>query len=126
MSSKENTDIKNKVEEKIYRSSRYYFKNKKNDTCKLLEKTAKTSYIPRNNKFFTMMVNYINQRPIKASLLFKQFINDSDQVISSEIKKEFCRLRSFELTEDECLQKIKKGFNNAYYKIKKQLKKQNM
>ncbi len=121
-----NLGFKGNIEEKIYRSSRYYFKNKKNDTCKLLEKTAKTSYIPRNNKFFTMMVNYINQRPIKASLLFKQFINDSDEVISSEIKKEFCRLRSFELTEDKCLQKIKKGFNNAYYKIKKQLKKQNM
>jgi hypothetical protein len=94
--------------------------------CKLKQKPIKTNYIQRNNKFFTMMVEYIKQTPIKASLLFKQFINETDEAISSEIKKEFCRLRSFELTQEECLQKIKKGFNNAYYKIKKQLNKQNI
>ena len=118
--------FKGNIEEKIYRSARYYFKNKKKNMCKLKQKSIKTNYIQRNNKFFTMMVEYIKQTPIKASLLFKQFINETDEVISSEIKKEFCRLRSFELTQEECLQKIKKGFNNAYYKIKKQLNKQNI
>lgn len=117
--------FKGNIEEKIYRSARYYFKNKKNTICKLKQKTIKTNYIQRNNKFFTMMIEYIERNPIKASLLFKEFINETDEAISSEIKKEFCRLRSFELTQEECLQKIKKGFNNAYYKIKKQLNKQN-
>jgi hypothetical protein len=117
--------FKGNIEEKIYRSARYYFKNKKNNICKLKQKTIKTNYIPRNNKFFTIMIEYIQQNPIKASLLFKKFINETDETISIEIKKEFCRLRSFELTQEECLQKIKKGFNNAYYKIKKQLNKQN-
>jgi hypothetical protein len=118
--------FKGNIEEKIYRSARYYFKNKKNNICKLKQKTIKTNYIPRNNKFFTMMIEYIQRNPIKASLLFKKFINETDETISIEIKKEFCRLRSFELTEEECLQKLKKGFNNAYYKIKKQLNKQNI
>ena len=118
--------FKGNIEEKIYRSAKYYFKNKKNNICKLEQKTTKTNYIPRNNTFFTMMVEYIKQKPVKASLLFKEFINETDQTISSEIKKEFCRLRSFDLTQEECLQKIKKGFNNAYYKIKKQLNKQNI
>lgn len=113
------------IEEKIYKSARYYFKNKKNTTYKL-NKQLKTNYIPRNPVFFKMMETYINKNPIKASLLYKEFINETDTHILSEINTEIVRLKTFELNQTECLQKIKKMFNNAYYKIKKQLKKQQL
>jgi len=113
------------IEEKIYKSARYYFKNKKNTTYKL-NKQLKTNYIPRNPVFFKMMETYINKNPIKASLLYKEFINETDTHILSEINAEIVRLKTFELNQTECLQKIKKMFNNAYYKIKKQLKKQQL
>ena len=113
------------IEEKIYKSARYYFKNKKNTTYKL-NKQLKTNYIPRNPVFFKMMETYINKNPIKASLLYKEFINETDTYILSEINTEIVRLKTFELNQTECLQKIKKMFNNAYYKIKKQLKKQQL
>jgi len=113
------------IEEKIYKSARYYFKNKKNTTYKL-NKQLKTNYIPRNPVFFKMMETYINKNPIKASLLYKEFINETDTNILSEINTEIVRLKTFELNQTECLQKIKKMFNNAYYKIKKQLKKQQL
>lgn len=113
------------IEEKIYKSARYYFKNKKNTTYKL-NKQLKTNYIPRNPVFFKMMETYINKNPIKASLLYKEFINETDTNILSEINTEIVRLKTFELNQMECLQKIKKMFNNAYYKIKKQLKKQQL
>ena len=113
------------IEEKIYKSARYYFKNKKNTSYKL-NKQLKTNYIPRNPVFFKMMETYINKNPIKASLLYKEFINETDTNILSEINAEIVRLKTFELNQTECLQKIKKMFNNAYYKIKKQLKKQQL
>lgn len=113
------------IEEKIYKSARYYFKNKKNTSYKL-NKQLKTNYIPRNPVFFKMMETYINKNPIKASLLYKEFINETDTNILSEINTEIVRLKTFELNQTECLQKIKKMFNNAYYKIKKQLKKQQL
>ena len=113
------------IEEKIYKSARYYFKNKKNTTYKL-NKQLKTNYIPRNPVFFKMMETYINKNPIKASLSYKEFINETDTNILSEINTEIVRLKTFELNQTECLQKIKKMFNNAYYKIKKQLKKQQL
>ena len=113
------------IEEKIYKSARYYFKNKKNTTYKL-NKQLKTNYIPRNPVFFKKMETYINKNPIKASLLYKEFINETDTHILSEINTEIVRLKTFELNQTECLQKIKKMFNNAYYKIKKQLKKQQL
>jgi hypothetical protein len=113
------------IEEKIYKSARYYFKNKKNTTYKL-NKQLKTNYIPRNPVFFKMIETYINKNPIKASLLYKEFINETDTNILSEINTEIVRLKTFELNQTECLQKIKKMFNNAYYKIKKQLKKQQL
>ena len=72
------------------------------------------------------METYINKNPIKASLLYKEFINETDTYILSEINTEIVRLKTFELNQTECLQKIKKMFNNAYYKIKKQLKKQQL
>ena len=113
------------IEEKIYKSARYYFKNKKNTSYKL-NKQLKTNYIPRNPVFFKMMETYINKNPIKASLLYKEFINETDTNILSEINTEIVRLKTFELNQTECLKKIKKMFNNAYYKIKKQLKKQQL
>lgn len=113
------------IEEKIYKSARYYFKNKKDTTYKL-NKQLKTNYIPRNPVFFKMIEMYINKNPIKASLLYKEFINETDTNILSEINAEIVRLKTFELNQTECLQKIKKMFNNAYYKIKKQLKKQQL
>ena len=116
---------KGDCKDKMFKSARYYFKNKKNTTYKL-NKQLKTNYIPRNPVFFKMIETYINKNPIKASLLYKEFINETDTNILSEINTEIVRLKTFELNQTECLQKIKKMFNNAYYKIKKQLKKQQL
>ena len=62
----------------------------------------------------------------KERSYYQEFINETDTNILSEINTEIVRLKTFELNQTECLQKIKKMFNNAYYKIKKQLKKQQL
>jgi hypothetical protein len=55
---------------------------------------------------------------MKQSLLYKQFINETSDKIVAEIENEINRLKTFQLTNIESFQKIKKQFNNAYYKIK--------
>ena len=111
--------FKGNIEEKIYKSARYYFKNKKTKPIASNNKYLKTNYIPRNPSFFLLLEKYIkNNSSQKASILYKQFMAETDNEISSEISKEMIRLKNYQLNDVECLKKIKKSFNNAYYKIK--------
>ena len=115
-----NLGFKGDIEKKIYKSARYYFKNKTNKSSPIkISSNEPIPYIPRNKSLFKTMEDYINKYPIKASILFKQFMNDSDENIQLQINTEKKRLYSFSLNEEMCVKKIHKTFNNAYYKIKK-------
>ena len=107
--------------DKIYKSERYYYKNKnKENPTKPLsdDKKLSSTYIPRNPKFLEFVENYIHKHNMKQLLLYKQFINETSDKIVAEIENEINRLKTFQLTNKESFQKIKKQFNNAYYKIK--------
>lgn len=107
--------------DKIYKSARYYYKNKlETNGAKTVSKDERPSikYIPRNPMFLEFIENYIHKHDMKQSQLYKQFINEGDSIIVYEIENEMNRLKTFQLTNKESFQKIKKQFNNAYYKIK--------
>lgn len=106
---------------KIYKSARYYYKNKpvtNGDKPASNDERSSIKYIPRNPCFLEFIENYIHKHDMKQSTLYKQFINEGDSIIVSEIENEMNRLKTFQLTNKESFQKIKKQFNNAYYKIK--------
>lgn len=123
-----NLGFKGDIEKKIYKSARYYFKNKSKkqytiqiNTITNNNITSKTTtYIPRNKSFFKTLETYISNNPIKASVLYKKFINETEPLIQREIYSEKIRLSNYQLSETEILKKIQKAFNNAYNKIKKQ------
>lgn len=102
---------------KIYKSARYYYKNKPLSSTKYTRKTN-VSYIPRNPEFYAVVENYILKYNMKQSCLYNQFIHEIDPIIVSEISKEFKRLQTFQLNDEECFKKVKKSFNNIYYKCK--------
>ena len=107
--------------DKIYKSARYYYKNKNKENPAKPEtddKKLSSTYIPRNSKFLEFVENYIHKHNMKQSLLYKQFINETSDKIVAEIENEINRLKTFQLTNKQSFQKIKKQFNNAYYKIK--------
>jgi len=119
----ENLGFKGNIEKKIYKSARYYFKNKTKKRNQIIiptkTNTSTIPYIPRNPPFFNLMETYIKGNPIKASVLYKQFINETDETIQSEIQKEVYRLSNFNLSHEQCMKKLHKTFDNAYYKLKK-------
>jgi len=118
--------FKGDIEEKIYKSARYYFKNKKSKPITETHTYLKTNYIPRNKAFFSLLETYIkNNSSVKPSILYKRFINETDSEISSGILNELTRLKNYQLDQNDSNKKIKKAFNNAYYKVKKKLTKQN-
>jgi hypothetical protein len=123
----ENLGFNGSIELKMYKSARYYFKNKAMKKTKSKKKTknrnaSKKNYISRNPEFFSFMEHYILGHRLKASTLYDKFINEINSDIVSVIQKEVIRLKSFGLTEEEAEKKIHKTFNNAYYKIKKNIK----
>ena len=106
-------------DDKIYKSARYYYRNTKHSKETQLSDTkqkSQTKYITRNLKFLGFIENYIDKHNIKQSMLYKQFISETDNM--GEIEKEITRLKTFQLSNDECSEKIKKMFNNVYYKVK--------
>ena len=123
-----NLGFKGNIELKMYKSARYYFKNKAMKKTQLKKNTknkstSKKNYISRNPEFFSFIECYILEHRLKASTLYDKFINEIDSDIVSIIQREITRLKSFDLTEEEAKKKIHKTFNNAYYKIKKNLEK---
>ena len=124
----ENFGFKGDIEKKIYKSARYYFKNKykKQYTINNSKLRKPSIYISRNPMFLKLVETYISNNPMKASLLFNKFINDDNETIQTGIKKEVNRLSNCQIQHIDCLKKIHKTFNNAYYKIKKSKLKQQL
>lgn len=122
----ENLGFKGDIEKKIYKSARYYFKHKANKAKEnaFPISSKSTNYISRSPYFSKTVESYILNNPIKASVLFQQFINETDESIQISIRNEKNRLANYQLNDEMVLKKIRKSFDNAYYKIKKQLKRQ--
>lgn len=101
---------------KIYKSARYYFKNKSNEKTK---PKKRRQYIGIDIILKDKMDEFIsdkiksNQDCPKPSDAFTEFIeNENNKIILSSEKQ---RLVSFGLSEDDVDKKFKKTFKNRYF-----------
>ena len=99
---------------KMYKSVRYYFKNKSN---KKKEVKKRRNYVSMNPEFRdvidTHITNVTIRREIKPS---EGYINFMDNKSNSDILKlEKLRLESYNFTNEEILKKFKKTYKNRYF-----------
>ena len=102
--------------DKMFKSVRYYFKNKSNN--KIIKK--RKNYVKLNKEFLKIIdlcIDIYLKKDMKPELAHKQFVNDNIRNINNE----YDRLNS--LNEHEFCLKIKKTFKNRYYIKKNVLKK---
>ena len=103
---------------KMYKSSRYYFKNKSTEK---VEPKKRRQYIGLERSFLdaidSHIDNHINNN-WKPSVFLNDFL-DNDEY-KEIIKKEKLRLQSYNLTDEDIAKKFKKTYKNRHFnKIKK-------
>tara|TARA_B110000977_G_scaffold188531_1_gene256877 strand:- start:1318 stop:1854 length:537 start_codon:yes stop_codon:yes gene_type:complete len=103
---------------KMYKSSRYYFKNKSN-TKKEVKKRRK--YVSVGLDFKDAIDNHINnitiRREIKPSEGYINFIDD--ELNTDLLRLEKLRLESYNFTIEEIMVKFKKTYKNRYFIVMK-------
>jgi hypothetical protein len=103
--------------EKMYKSARYYFKNKSDKKVK--EKKRK-NYVGVAVEFRDLMDKHIKEicmrNDVKPSDGFLDFMDNGDEV---EIRRENTRLKSYNFSAEDILKKLKKTYKNRYYIIQK-------
>ena len=107
------------IEDKIFKSARYYFRKKPSATEKKAEKEQETtnSYINVNKELLEIIDEYLRKNiQLKPSISFKNFCNENQETIEKEI--EFLYNVKNIKSHDEIKEKIKKTYKNRYYKIK--------
>lgn len=111
------------VKVKMYKSARYYFKNKSTKNKGKEKKRCK--YVGLDPLFRMAMDDHIQcisfRRELKPSMGYINFIDDEKN--KDMIKTEKNRLKSFGFKEDEIEGKLKKTYKNRYYLKQKQEKK---
>ena len=112
------------IEDKIFKSARYYFRKKLIATEKkapaIPEKEKKTtnSYINVNKELLEIMDEYLKKNiQLKPAKSFTNFCDENQETIEKEI--EFLYNVKNIKTHDEIKGKIKKTYKNRYYKIRK-------
>jgi len=104
-------------EKKMYKSARYYFKNKNGDKN---EPKKRRQYIGLDREFLDtidihiMSIGEDNMKPAEALL---QFLDKRDY--NDVIRNETLRLKSYSLDDDEICKKFKKTYKNRYFIMKK-------
>ena len=114
---------KGDVKVKMYKSARYYFKNK--STKEKGKEKKRCKYVGLDPLFRMEIDNHIDyiafRRDLKPSNGYVDFINsEKNKTIITNEKK---RLESFGFKEDEIENKLKKTYKNRYYLKQKQEKK---
>ena len=100
--------------DKMYRSGRYYFRNK-NTTLK--EPKQRRKYVSIDCEIIESMDNYIKEyvlvdnSTIKPSELYNSFCESHKSSITDEIE----RLKQMELSNNDIIVKFKKTFKNRYF-----------
>lgn len=106
---------KGDVLDKMYKSGRYYFKEKssRSDTKPRREKASST--IKLSKRILETMDTHLKStnRPVKPSEGFDQFCRDHVEVINQEVEMVGV------LEEELLLSKLKKSYKNRYFTIQK-------
>lgn len=111
--------FKGNFNEKIYKSARYYFRNKKENN----NVQQRRPYISLDKSFITIINNFINdkrkQNVFKPSEGYEEFYNKYKDIINKEIDN----LLNKNLTKKDAENKFKKTFKNRYFQLIKRNKK---
>ena len=116
---------KGDIEEKIYRSARYYFKNKEtkntisNNSIKT-EKQKRRNYIKRDEVFIEAVHEHAVvcvRNNVKPSVAFSEFIEHTNY--KNLYLKEYRRVNTILEDDKATLAKIKKTYKNIYFTIKR-------
>ena len=103
------------VIEKMYKSARYYFKNKSNEKTK---PKKRRQYIGIDIMLKDKMDEYIQEKldnkvECKPSTVYDEFIENTKHKVL--LDTETTRLKSFGMSDDEVVKKFKKTFKNRYF-----------
>jgi len=102
-----NMGYEGNINDKMFKTVRYYLKNKKKKKAK-----DRRKYIPLTREFIDSIDNHIkNCKYIKPSNAFNDFKNKNNHMIKNEV----IYLKKY-LTDDKSKEKIKKTYKNRYSK----------
>ncbi len=105
------------LNDKIYRSARYYFKNKDYSNAeKNKDKKKRRPYIKQNADFINLVDQHIAtilKSEIKPSEAFKQF--KENKLYLSGYKNEVLRISNYLESERDIINKIKKTYKNRFF-----------
>ena len=106
------------VEDKMFKSARYYFKNKKPKSAEEQEPKERRTYIKMNKEILSLIdlhiQNNVGCSNYKPSDGFECFKNK----FSSEYNKEVYRIKEINNIDEEIIQeKMKKTYKNRYFNI---------
>lgn len=112
-----------KIEEKMYKSIRYYYMKKFNNKKKedIIEFNGRKKYVPLTKKIRLMMDFFIQQcidnDSYKPSKDYERFYNDP--IIQRHIHTEIDIIQQkYNLEDEDIREKIKKTYKNRYYMIR--------
>lgn len=122
-----NNGYQGNVNDKMYRSARYYFKNRDNsvsDEDRLKDKKERRKYIPRDAEFIKVINIHATKmvhEKVKPATSFTNFTTSNNEAYENEYQ------RVFSILEDkkETIAKIKKTYKNRYFIIQKKYKNKN-
>lgn len=97
---------------KMYKSVRYYYKNKKYHEKKNIQRKK---YVPLNKSFIKIIDEYIRLHgiKIKPSEGYEEFIKN--EKFKDDLNNEQTRLKSLEVNDEEFHKKLKKTYKNRYF-----------
>lgn len=105
------------LNDKMYRSARYYFKNKDYSiTEKNKDKIKRRQYIKQNTDFINLVDQHIAtilKSEIKPSEAFKKF--QENELYMSGYKNEVLRISNYLESERDIINKIKKTYKNRFF-----------
>jgi hypothetical protein len=107
------------IEDKIFKSARYYFRKKQESSTEKKTPTTTNHYITVNKELLETMDSYIQKHiQDKPANSFIKFCNENKEII----KKEIVFLYDIQniKTAKEIREKIKKTYKNRYYKFYKE------
>ncbi len=104
------------INDKMYRSARYYFKNKDHTIEKFKDKKQRRPYIKQNTEFISIVDKHVNLTEsinIKPAEAYNNFKNKEPYLTS--YKNEFLRISNYLDNDNDIEKKIKKTYKNRYF-----------
>ena len=106
----ENIGYDGDIFDKMYKSARYYFKNKETEKTK----KKRRDYIRQDKDFINMIDRHLADIVLKPSLAFDDFKTNNSEIYENECT----RIGEF-LDKKQTLNKIKKTYKNRYFLLAK-------